>query len=46
MISFWKTLTETMPSKTSNMVYVNEKIFDNHDIFYIVEKLLENEIPS
>ena len=33
-----------MPSKTSNLVYVNEKTFDNYDILYIVEKVLKNAI--
>ena len=39
--SFRKTLTETIPSKTSNMVYVKEIFFDNYDILYIVENVME-----
>ena len=33
-----------LPCETSNMVYVNEKGFDNDDVKYTVEKVLKNAI--
>ena len=30
-----------LPSETSNLVYVNEKVYKNDNILYIVEKLLK-----
>ena len=46
---FSKTLTETLPLKkpknpknNPETWYVNEKVFDNYDILYIVEKVLKS----
>ena len=46
---FSKTSAQTIPSKKSKNPeinpetwYVNEKIFNKHDILYIVEKVLKN----
>ena len=41
MVSCLKRGLKLLPSKTSKMVYADEKIFDNDDIFYIVEKVLK-----
>ena len=30
--------------KTSNIVYVNEKVFNNNDSLYVVKKVLRNAI--
>ena len=43
MFSKKKTLTKLLPSEPSNLVYVNEKTFDN-DIFYMVEKVMRKAI--
>ena len=39
---FSEMLTETIPSKTSIMVYVNEKFVNNFDGLYLVGKVLKN----
>ena len=45
MIMFLKTLTEILTiKKTSNMVYVNEKVFYNKDVIYTVEKVVKSAI--
>ena len=41
---FLKLGLKLSPSQTSNMVYVNEKVFNDIDILYIVEKVLKNAI--
>ena len=45
---FLKTLTETITIKNLKLYtetwYVNEKIFNNDDILYIVEKVMKNAI--
>ena len=41
---FSKALTETVLSKTSNMVYVDDSFFDNNDILNTVEKVMKNDI--
>ena len=41
---FQKRCLKLLVFETSNMVYVNEKVFDNYDVLYIVEKLLKNAI--
>ena len=33
-----------LPSETSNLVYVNEKVYKNDSILYILEKVLKNAI--
>ena len=50
MVMFSETLTETIPFKnlklTSNMVYVNEKYFNNCDNLYTVEKVLKSAVQK
>ena len=38
---FLKRGLKLLPSETSNLVYVNEKVYKNDNILYIVEKLLK-----
>ena len=38
---FRKRWLKLLPSETSNMVYVNEKVYNNDNILYIVEKVLK-----
>ena len=38
---FLKGWLKLLPSETSNLLYVNEKVYKNDNILYIVEKLLK-----
>ena len=38
---FLKRGLKLLPSETSNLVYLNEKVYKNDNILYIVEKLLK-----
>ena len=38
---FLKRGLKLLPSETSNLVYVNEKVYKKDNILYIVEKLLK-----
>ena len=48
MVLFLKTSTETKTIKklklTSNMAYVNEKVFDNYNTLYIVEMVRKSSL--
>ena len=39
-------MTETNTIKTSNMVYVNKKTFNNYDITYIVEEVTKTAVTD